>query len=138
MRCNHAVHRHGATEAPAGRPRRRRARFGGAACGGYSGHRSKYRSAVAAAAHTATIQIDNFAFTPQNLTVTAGTVVMWKNADDSPHRIADVNGAYNSGALDTEDSYSHTFATPGVYKYICSIHPYMKGEITVKPAAAGS
>ena len=95
-------------------------------------------AAVAAAAHTATIQIDNFAFTPQNLTVTAGTVVMWKNADDSPHRIADVNGTYNSGALDTEDSYSHTFATPGVYKYICSIHPYMKGEITVKPAAAGS
>jgi plastocyanin len=95
-------------------------------------------AAVAAAAHTATIQIDNFAFTPQNLTVTAGTVVTWKNADDSPHRIADVNGAYNSAALDTEDSYSHAFATPGAYKYICSIHPYMKGEITVKPAAAGS
>ncbi len=95
-------------------------------------------AAVAAAAHTATVQIDNFTFTPPNLTVTVGTVVTWKNADDSPHRIADVNGAYNSAALDTEDSYSHTFATPGVYKYICSIHPYMKGEITVKPAAAGS
>lgn len=95
-------------------------------------------AAIATAAHTATIQIDNFAFTPPNLTVTAGTVVTWKNADDSPHRIADLNGAYNSAALDTEDSYSHTFATPGVYKYICSIHPYMKGEITVKPAAAGS
>jgi plastocyanin len=93
---------------------------------------------VAATAHTATIQIDNFTFTPGDLTVTAGTVVTWKNADDSPHRIADLNGGYASGALDTEDSYSHTFATPGVYKYICSIHPYMKGEITVKPAAAGS
>jgi plastocyanin len=95
-------------------------------------------ASVAATAHTATIQIDNFTFTPGDLTVTAGTVVTWKNADDSPHRIADLNGGYTSGALDTEDSYSHTFATPGVYKYICSIHPYMKGEITVKPAAAGS
>ena len=95
-------------------------------------------AAIAASAHTATIQIDNFTFTPGDLTVTAGTVVTWKNADDSPHRIADLNGAYTSAALDTEDSYSHTFATPGVYKYICSIHPYMKGEITVKPAAAGS
>jgi len=94
--------------------------------------------AIAAAAHTATIQIDNFTFTPGELTVTAGTVVTWKNADDSPHRIADLNGGYTSAALDTEDSYSHTFATPGVYKYICSIHPYMKGEITVKPTAAGS
>ncbi len=92
----------------------------------------------AAVIHSATVQIDNFAFTPQNLTVTAGTTVTWKNADDSPHRVADLNGAFTSEALDTEDSYFHTFAAPGVYKYICSIHPYMKGEITVKPAAAGS
>ncbi len=74
----------------------------------------------------------NFAFAPKDLTVTAGTTVTWKNADDSPHRIADINGAYASAALDTEDSFSHTFATPGVYKYFCSIHPYMKGTIVVK------
>jgi plastocyanin len=58
--------------------------------------------------------------------------VTWKNGDDSPHRIADVGGAYASAALDTEDSYSHTFATPGVYKYFCSIHPYMVGTVIVK------
>jgi plastocyanin len=95
-------------------------------------------TAVATAAHTALVQIDNFTFAPPELTVTAGTTVIWKNADDSPHRIADINGAYVSAALDTDDSFSHTFATPGVYKYICSIHPYMKGEIVVKAAAAGS
>jgi plastocyanin len=93
---------------------------------------------VAAAARTATIQIDNFAFTPIDLTVTAGTTVTWKNADDSPHRIAAKNGAYSSAALDTDDSYSHTFATPGVYQYFCSIHPYMVGKIVVKAAGAGS
>ena len=42
--------------------------------------------AVAAAASPATIQIDNFAFAPATLTVTAGTTVTWKNEDDSPHR----------------------------------------------------
>jgi plastocyanin len=88
---------------------------------------------VAALAPTATIQIDNFNFTPPDLTVTAGTKVIWKNDDDSPHRVADINGTYASAALDTDDSFSHTFATPGVYKYFCSIHPYMKGEIIVKP-----
>ncbi len=93
---------------------------------------------VAAAARTATIQIDNFAFSPTALAVTAGTTVTWKNADDSPHRIAAKNGAYSSAALDTDDSYSHTFATPGVYQYFCSIHPYMVGKIVVKPAGAGS
>ena len=56
-------------------------------------------AAIAATIHTATIQIDNFTFTPGNLTVTAGTVVTWKNADDSPHRIADLNGSLHlSGA----------------------------------------
>ena len=63
--------------------------------------------------------------------------MIWKNADDSPHRIADDDGGYASAALDTDDSYSHTFATPGVYNYICSIHPYMVGKIVVKPAGTG-
>ena len=89
-------------------------------------------ASVAAAARITTVEIVNFAFAPKDLTVTAGTTVTWKNADDSPHRIADINGAYASAALDTEDSFSHTFATPGVYKYFCSIHPYMKGTIVVK------
>lgn len=88
---------------------------------------------VSAAAHTATIEINNFKFAPPDLTVTAGTTVVWKNADDSPHRIADVGGGYASAALDTDDSFSHTFAAPGVYNYICSIHPYMRGKIVVKP-----
>jgi plastocyanin len=89
-------------------------------------------AALAAAAHTSTVEIANFAFAPKDLTVSAGTTVTWKNADDSPHRIADVNGVYASAALDTEDSFSHTFAAPGVYKYFCSIHPYMVGTVVVK------
>jgi plastocyanin len=89
---------------------------------------------VAAAASPATVKIDNFAFTPATLTVTAGTTVTWKNEDDSPHRIGDKNGTLKSAALDTDDTFSHTFATPGEYPYICTIHPYMVGKIIVKPA----
>lgn len=89
-------------------------------------------AAVASAAQIATIQIANFKFGPPDLTVAAGTTVTWKNADDSPHRIAANNGAYASPALDTDDSFSHTFATAGVYKYFCSLHPYMVGTIVVK------
>jgi plastocyanin len=89
---------------------------------------------VAAATSPATVQIDNFAFTPATLTVTAGTTVTWKNEDDSPHRIGDKDGTFRSAALDTDDAFSHTFATPGEYPYICTIHPYMVGKIIVKPA----
>ena len=93
-------------------------------------------AAVTAAARPATVQIDNFAFTPAALTVTAGTTVTWKNEDDSPHRIGDKNGTFKSAALDTDDSFSHTFAAPGEYPYICTIHPYMVGKIIVKRAGS--
>jgi plastocyanin len=93
-------------------------------------------AAITAAASPATVDIDNFAFTPAALTVTAGTTVTWKNEDDSPHRIGDKNGTFKSAALDTDDSFSHTFAAPGEYPYICTIHPYMVGKIIVKPAGS--
>ncbi len=89
--------------------------------------------AAKAAASTATVNIDNFAFAPATLTVTTGTTVTWKNDDDSPHRIGDNNGTFKSAALDTEDTFSHTFTTPGEYEYFCSIHPYMTGKIVVRP-----
>jgi len=88
---------------------------------------------VAVAASPAAVKIDNFAFAPATLTVTAGTTVTWKNEDDSPHRIGDKNGTFKSAALDTDDTFSHTFAAPGEYPYICTIHPYMAGKIIVKP-----
>jgi plastocyanin len=92
------------------------------------------KAVFAAAASPATVNIDNFAFAPATLTVTAGTTVTWKNEDDSPHRIGDKNGTLKSAALDTDDTFSHTFAAPGEYPYICTIHPYMAGKIIVKPA----
>ena len=93
---------------------------------------------VAAAASPATVDIDNFSFAPATLTVTAGTTVTWKNEDDSPHRIGDKNGTFKSAALDTDDTFSHTFSAPGEYPYICTIHPYMVGKIIVKPARPAS
>jgi plastocyanin len=81
-----------------------------------------------------TVSIDNFTFTPQTLTVKAGTEVTWTNRDDIPHGIASENNAFaKSKALDTDDSYSFTFAAPGTYKYFCYVHPHMTGTIVVEP-----
>ena len=96
---------------------------------------SASEAVVAAAASPATVEIDNFAFAPATLTVNAGTTVTWKNEDDSPHRIGDQNGTFKSAALDTDETFSHTFATPGEYPYICTMHPYMVGKIIVRSAA---
>jgi len=87
---------------------------------------------------TSTLSIHNFTFTPQTLTVKAGTTVTWINKDDIPHGLASSNNAFKkSGALDTDDSYSFTFTTPGTYQYFCYLHPNMVGSIVVE-AATGS
>jgi len=77
------------------------------------------------------VTIRNFDYAPMELNIAAGTTVVWKNLDGEPHTIASTDGAFRSPALDQNDSFRFTFAKPGVYKYICSIHPKMKATITV-------
>ena len=83
-------------------------------------------------AEKAAINIDNFAFGPDTLTISRGATVTWTNRDDIPHSIVEANDRFHSKALDTGDSYSFTFAQPGTYDYICGLHPHMKGKIIVK------
>ena len=88
--------------------------------------------ALAAAPGAATVNIDNFTFSPAPITVAAGTTVTWTNNDDIPHTVRAVDGSFHSKAMDTADRYSFTFAKPGVYSYFCSIHPKMVGKVVVK------
>jgi amicyanin len=78
------------------------------------------------------VKIDNFTFTPPELTVAVGTTVKWVNHDDIPHTVVDKNKAYRSKALDTDDAYSYTFASAGTFDYFCGLHPHMVGKIIVK------
>jgi amicyanin len=87
----------------------------------------------ARAAGKADVNIDNFAFAPEALTVSTGTTVTWTNRDDIPHSIVENNGLFHSQAFDTDGSYSYTFNKAGTYDYICGLHPHMKGKIVVMP-----
>jgi plastocyanin len=78
------------------------------------------------------VTIDNFTFTAPELTVAVGTTVKWVNHDDIPHSVVDKNKAFWSKALDTDDSYSYTFASAGTFDYFCGLHPHMVGKIIVK------
>jgi plastocyanin len=79
-----------------------------------------------------TITIDNFTFTPKELTVAVGTTVTWANHDDIPHNVVDKNKTFRSKALDTDDTFSYTFATAGTFDYFCGLHPHMVGQVIVK------
>jgi len=89
-------------------------------------------SFLAQAETPSAVVIKNFMFSPMALTVKSGSTVTWKNLDGEPHTVASVDGLFRSPALDQNDSFRFTFDKPGVYKYICSIHPKMKATVTVK------
>lgn len=90
--------------------------------------------ALAAAPAEAAVSIDNFTFAPAVLAVAPGTRVVWTNRDDIPHTVvsADEPRVLASPPLDTEDSFAFTFATPGRYRYFCSLHPHMQAEVVVR------
>ena len=79
------------------------------------------------------IKIDNFSFTPQTITIPAGTEVTWTNQDDIPHTVvSDDKTTFKSRALDTDEKFSFKFANKGTYTYFCSIHPKMTAKIVVQ------
>jgi plastocyanin len=87
-----------------------------------------------ARAENASVTIDNFSFNPARITVAAGSKVTWSNRDDIPHTVTDAADpkTFRSPPLDTGDAFSHVFATPGTYRYFCSLHPHMQGTVVVK------
>jgi plastocyanin len=89
-------------------------------------------AASAVPAKTQAASIKMFAFTPQVLTVTPGTTVIWTNTDEDPHTVTANDKSFHSAALDTDDKYSFTFTKPGEYAYFCSLHPHMTGKVIVK------
>ena len=82
-------------------------------------------AAIATPAQTNDISIDNFKFAAPTITVPVGAAVTWTNRDDVPHNVVSTDGAFKSPVLDTGQKFSHTFETPGTFKYYCSLHPRM-------------
>jgi plastocyanin len=80
---------------------------------------------------TATIELKNFAFSPQVATVKVGTVVTWINTDNASHNVTADDNSFVSPQLGQNGSFTFTFDQPGTYTYTCTTHPSMKGTIIV-------
>jgi plastocyanin len=79
------------------------------------------------------IEIKDFAFNPQTITVKAGEKVTWINRDEEPHTVVSVEKQFKkSTALDTDQEFTVTAGSPGTYTYFCSVHPKMTGTIIVE------
>jgi plastocyanin len=79
------------------------------------------------------INIQGFAFSPENITVKVGTQVTWTNLDNVGHTATALDSSFDSGLLSNGESFTFQFDQPGTFEYRCTPHPSMRGIITVVP-----
>lgn len=98
---------------------------------------------------TGDIAIAGFAFDPSSVDVERGQTVTWINQDDIAHTVtsgrpkrqgvpgvsdnrdAQPDGAFDSGTMELNDDYIHTFDKHGTFTYYCAIHAGMKARVVV-------
>ena len=80
----------------------------------------------------AKVSIANFAFAPADIVVAPGQAVTWTNDDGAPHGIAYKDGAKGMDLLLPGTSFTRRYDKPGGYDYVCAVHPYMTGKVTVR------
>ncbi|HYV14748.1 MAG TPA: cupredoxin family copper-binding protein [Conexibacter sp.] len=94
------------------------------------------RRPVAHAAASGAVTIRDFSFGPATITIDAGETVTWIN--DGPTDHTATGSGFDTGTLKQGQSASHTFATAGTFSYHCTLHPFMKGTVTVVAPAAST
>lgn len=77
------------------------------------------------------VVIEGSSFSPPVITIKAGTEVVWKNKDASPHTITADDGSFDSGSMSQGGEFRRRFMAPGTVSYSCDIHAYMSGKVEV-------
>lgn len=71
-------------------------------------------------------------YDPNDVTVAAGTTVIWTNTGAVAHTVTSDDGtSFDSGNLDPQATFSFTADAPGTFTFHCTFHPWMTGTLTV-------
>ena len=79
------------------------------------------------------IDIQNMAFSPSTITITAGDIIIWTNLDSMDHSVTSDDGtSFDSGLISNSQTFTLTGLSIGTYGYHCTPHPSMTGTIIVQ------
>lgn len=87
------------------------------------------------AAKTHQVEIKGMQFVPAQLTVDVGDTIVWTNEDVLPHSVTSGIPSpvtFDSKEIAAKATWSLTVSAAGDYTYICSYHPTMHGQLTVR------
>jgi plastocyanin len=77
------------------------------------------------------VEIVEFTYQPDPVTVQVGGKVIWQNEDTAPHTATADDGSFDTGTLERGKLKSETFKQAGTFTYFCEIHPTMHGSVEV-------
>jgi plastocyanin len=91
-------------------------------------------STPARSAQTRTVRIHDIGFHPSRLVVHRGDSVRWRFVDpEVSHNVTSRGHArFHSSPTRLTGSYSVRFKRRGTYRYVCTIHPNMRGSVVVR------
>jgi plastocyanin len=78
-----------------------------------------------------TVNIKNFSFSPNPISVRAGAPITVVNDDNVTHTFTANGGAFDTGDLGGDHRDRVTVQRPGTYAFHCEIHTFMTGTVRV-------
>lgn len=79
-----------------------------------------------------TVTIDATRFEPARLTVAPGDTVIWRNVDILAHTATSTIGVFDSKEIKPGASWKYVVPKKGLFEYLCSLHPAMKGTLRAR------
>src|ERR1051326_1482803 len=79
------------------------------------------------------VTVENFDFNPSSVTINVNDSVQW-NWTGNFHTSTSTSGVWDSGTLNSGATFTHVFDSAGDFPYICTIHTFMQGSVTVNGA----
>jgi plastocyanin len=75
------------------------------------------------------VAIEYAAYKPRQIDVLTGDTVTWTNISVRGHTVTAEDGAFDSGRVNANERFAHTFGVQGAYPYYCRLHPTIRGEV---------
>jgi plastocyanin len=89
-------------------------------------------SPSAAGGDSVTAVVQDFMFRPARIEIAAGTTIVWTNGGQVAHTVTAEDGSFDTGPIEAGRRRPVTFSTPGTFRFHCTPHPFMRGEIVVR------
>ena len=83
------------------------------------------------------VSIEFSAYGPSQLDVLPGETVLWSNVSQRTHTVTSDTGRFDSGHVGPGGRFAVRFTTPGTYRYHCTIHSSITGEVDVRELTLG-